>query len=306
MRPVASQPAKLFATAKTHKFNNIEDNDAEELKFKPIIDQTRTFTYHYSKVIAESLRPLCQNECSIKDTQCFPEMLQDLPPLKNDKEYISYDVDSLFTNIPLKETINYILEEIYVNRKMKSICSKLLFRRLLCKLTTEWTFQFGTKFFKQIDGNLMAGPLSVTLSDIHVTRIENIVVKPEKPLLFYRRFVEDIINSRKKNEHNIIFENLPKYHPKINLTIEVNLCKFLDTKIINNKGNITTEVFRKTSKLPMHWSSSFPKRDKRNAVIRDLHRSKRIWSNFEMEIKVITRKFQNADYPPKILNSVMY
>ena len=59
----------------------------------------------------------------------------------------------------------------------------------------------------------------------------------------------NIINRRKKNEHDIIFENLNKYHPKINLTIEVNPCKFLDTKIINNKGNITTEVFRKTSKL---------------------------------------------------------
>ena len=150
----------------------------------------------------------------------------------------------------------------------------------------------------------MGGPLSVTLSDIHMTRTENNVVGPEKPL-FYRRFVDDIINRRKKNEHDIIFENLNKYHPKINLTMEVNLCKFLDTKIINNKGNITAEVFRKTSKLPVHWSSTVPKRYKRNAVIGDLHRSRRISSNFEKEFKVIKRKFRNADYPPKFLNSVI-
>ena len=30
----------------------------------------------------------------------------------------------------------------------------------------------------------------------------------------------------------------------------MNPCKFLDTEIINNKGNIKTEDFRKTSKLP--------------------------------------------------------
>ena len=107
----------------------------------------------------------------------------------------------------------------------------------------------------------MGGSLSVTLSDIHMTRTENNVVKPEKPL-FYRCFVDDIIYRRKKNEHHIIFENLNhpkirkrKYHPKINLTIEVNPCKFVDIKIINNKGNITTEDFRKTSKLTVHWSS---------------------------------------------------
>ena len=113
----------------------------------------------------------------------------------------------------------------------------------------------------------------------------------------------NIINRRKKNEHDTIFENLNKYHPKINLTIEVNPCKFHDTKIINNEGNITTEVFRKTSKLPVHWSSRVPKWYKRNAVIRDLHRLKRISSNFEMEIKVTKCKFLNVDYPPKYLNS---
>ena len=52
---VANQPVKLFATAKTHKFNNIEDINVDELKFRPIIDQTGTFTCNCSKVTAEYL-----------------------------------------------------------------------------------------------------------------------------------------------------------------------------------------------------------------------------------------------------------
>ena len=123
MRPVANQSAKLFAKTKTHKFSSIEDSNLEELKFRPIVGQTETFTDNCSKVIAQYLKPLCHNEYSIKDFQCFPEMLRDLPPLNNDEEYNSYDVDSLFTNILLKETVEYILKEIYVNRKMKPICS---------------------------------------------------------------------------------------------------------------------------------------------------------------------------------------
>ena len=151
MRPIANQPAKLFATAKTHKFNNIEDINVDELKLRPIIDQTGTFTYNGSKVIPEYIKPLCQNEYSIKDTQCLSQMLRDLPPLNSDEEYFSFDVDSLFTSIPLKETINYIC----VNKTMKPICSKLIFKRLLYKLTAECTFQFNTKFFKQTDGCTM-------------------------------------------------------------------------------------------------------------------------------------------------------
>ena len=130
----------------------------------------------------------------------------------------------------------------------------------------------------------MGEPLSVTLSDIYMTRTETNVVKSEKPL-FYRTFIDDIINTRKKNEHDIIFKNLNMYHPKINLTIEVNPCKFLDTNVINNQGNITTEVFRKTSKLPVHWSSKVPKWYRWNAVLGDLHRSKKYLVTLKCRLK---------------------
>ena len=64
------------------------------------------------------MKSLCINEYSIKDTLQFPKFLKDLPPLKDDEEYVSYDVESLFTNIRLKETIGYILEQIYVHNKL--------------------------------------------------------------------------------------------------------------------------------------------------------------------------------------------
>ena len=87
----------------------------------------------------------------MKDTLQFPQLLKDLLPLKDDEEYVSYDVESLFTNIPLKETIDYILKQIYVHNKLPMICSKLIFRRLLEKITTENLFQLNSKFFKQTD-----------------------------------------------------------------------------------------------------------------------------------------------------------
>ena len=76
------------------------------------------------------LRPLCKNEYSINDTQKFPSMLSSIPPLQDDEEDVSYDAESLFTNIPIQETINYIIEQIYVHKKLTPICSKLIFRRL--------------------------------------------------------------------------------------------------------------------------------------------------------------------------------
>ena len=59
----------------------------------------------------------------------FPSMLSLIPPLQDDEEDVSYDVDSLCTNILIQETINYIIEQICVHKKLMSICSKLIFRR---------------------------------------------------------------------------------------------------------------------------------------------------------------------------------
>ena len=48
--------------------------------------------------------------------------------------------------------------------------SKLIFRRLLVKLATECTFQYNSRFLKQVDGCTMGRPLSVTFSDIYMVK----------------------------------------------------------------------------------------------------------------------------------------
>ena len=304
MRPQSNQPARLFGTAKTHKFESTRDITKHNIKFRPIIDQTGFYTYNASQVISEYLKPLCKNEFTINDTQQFPRDLSNLPPLEKDEEDVSYDVESLFTNIPVSETIDYIINQIYVHKKLKPICNKLIFRRLLIKLSTECKFTFDNKFYKQIDGCTMGGPLSVTFSDIFMVKMENEIVSPLRPM-FYRRYVDDIFNRRKKDSEDILFNNLNNYHRKIKMTIEIQPSKFLDTKLNCVNGIYETMVYRKENKLPPHWSSKIPKRYKRNAIIGDLHRAKRISSNFNTEVYNIKTKFQKAGYPFRFVNSIV-
>ena len=61
------------------------------------------------------------------------------------EEYVQHDVKSLFSNVPIQETIDYVLGEIYVKNKLPKISSKFIFKRLLLKLTTENTFIFRKK-----------------------------------------------------------------------------------------------------------------------------------------------------------------
>ena len=120
---------------------------------------------------------------------------QDL--LLPDEEYVSYDVESLFTNVSVYESIDYILQEIYIKEKLPKICYKLIMNRLLLKLTTENTFMLNSNFYKQIDGCTMSGPLSIIFSDIYMTKTEEEVVKLTNRN-FYKRFVDDIISKKEK------------------------------------------------------------------------------------------------------------
>ena len=305
MRPVSHEPGKLYATAKTHKFNSLDDITVDNLKFRPIISQIGTYTYNASRVISQYLKPLCENEYKINDTQTFASMIKNQAPLSSDEEYVSYDVDSFFTNIPVEDNIEYIIHQIYNEKKVLQICSKTFFRRLIYKSTTECAFQFNQNLFKQAEGCSMGGPLSVTLADIHMIRTEKDIVTPLKSI-FYKRFVGDIYTRRKKGIHDKLYERLNNYHPNIKLTIEINPNKFLDTEIILKKnGVIKTKVYRKTTKLPVLWASNIPKRYKRNTINTDLYRAKRIATNLDNELVIIKRKFLAANYPYRFINSVI-
>ena len=54
-------------------------------------------------------------------------------------------------------------------------------------------------------------------------------------------------------------------------------------------------------KLPVHWTSKIPMRYKRNAIIGELHRTKKIASNFDIEIKRIITKYAAARFPNRFV-----
>ena len=227
--------------------------------------------YLQSSQISRYLKPLCDSGYIIKDAQYFAKLIKELLTLQEDEEDASFDIESLFTNISINDTIDYILEQIYVQHKLKPICSKLIFKRLLIKLSTEVTFTFNSKFCKQKDGSTIGGPLSVTFSDIYMAKMERDVVRPFNPI-FYRRYVDDIYNRRKIDKKDL-YESLNKYHKNMQ-TVEKGPSKFLDTRLLINNGTHETRAYRKETKIPKHWGSNIPKRYKRNAISVDFHRSK--------------------------------
>ena len=150
----------------------------------------------------------------------------------------------------------------------------------------------------------MGGPISVVSSDIFMNKMERDIVLPIA-LNLYKSYVDDIFAKCKKNKPDDLYNALDNYHPNINLTVEVNPKKFLDTEIISNSNLFETKVFHKDRKLTTHWSSAVPKRYKRNSILGDLHRAKEISSYFVDEVEYIRKRYKKAGYPHRFIEHVI-
>ena len=136
----------------------------------------------------------------------------------------------MFSSIPVQETIDYILQRIYVCKETKLFCKKSIFKKLLLKLTKECVFSVNNRSIKRIDGCLMGGLMSAVFSVIYLSKMEEDIVAPMKPH-FYKRYVDNTYIRRKKNKPDSYFKKLNSYYPNIILTVEKNPTKFLDTEI---------------------------------------------------------------------------
>ena len=72
-------------------------------RFLPIFSASQTPTYNLDKILVPTLNPLTKNEYTVKDSFQFAEEICEQDPALS---MGSLDVDSLFTNIPLDETID--------------------------------------------------------------------------------------------------------------------------------------------------------------------------------------------------------
>ena len=80
------------------------------------------------------LRPLSKNNYSIDDALTFLDLLRNAEE-SDDYEDVSNEVESSFSNIPVKETIGYIIQKNYVKNEIKPFCKRSIFTKLLKKRT---------------------------------------------------------------------------------------------------------------------------------------------------------------------------
>ena len=188
LRPVGSKPGTLYGSAKVHKplINGLPS-------FRPILSAIGTPTYKLAKFLVPVLSDITQNDFTVKDSFTFVDAIL---TQNSDLYMASLDVDALFINILLDETIDICLKKFFkiLDTLVKGI-SKNDFHDLLNLATKKSFFTFSNKFYIQVDVVAMGFPLGPILANIFLSYHEEnwlnkcpIKFKPS----FYRRYVDDI------------------------------------------------------------------------------------------------------------------
>ena len=98
--PSGSAPARIYGTPKMNKFCSCDSFP----KFRPIVSSIGPFNYNLAGFLSDVLSPLVPNDYSCKDTYSFVSQIKNANYSKT--FLVSYDVTSLFSNIPLQQTID--------------------------------------------------------------------------------------------------------------------------------------------------------------------------------------------------------
>jgi len=294
-----STPARLYGLPKIHK-------NASDPPYRPVLSMVNSYPSNLAKYLDSILKPFIPNERTCQDSFDFKEKLINLS-LPPNFHTVSYDVISLFTNIPVKETIKHIIKIIPAKELPfpKTVLSFLL--NIAC---TNILFSFNGKLYTQIEGMCMGSNLGPTMASFAMDMIERHF---DKTPIFYQRYVDDIYAIfHTKEEATRFLDHINSFHTSLKFTIEhsiENKITFLDIDVsyINNKietcwhmKKTNTGVYLpKTAYSPLHY---------RMAAIRSLvYRAYKLCStrkNFDLSYNKIRSIFINNGYHFKFIDKI--
>ena len=232
--PKGSRLVHLYGLLKTHK---------PELAMRPILSATGTYNFKLAKWLDEKLKPISINQFTISDPLRFSEELH-----KNENVdgeiLVSYDVSSLFTNVPVDETVEILVQkafhEEWFNNKYNLALKESDLRALLNIAVKNQLFQLDGKLYEQIDGVAIGSPLEIgpLMANTFMCSIEEKLVSDMVMPSFYHRFGDDTITSQRSLATAEDFlDTLNNCHESLNFTMECEVdgkLSFLGMEAIRN------------------------------------------------------------------------
>ncbi|XP_058840547.1 uncharacterized protein LOC131696034, partial [Topomyia yanbarensis] len=302
LKSTTSVCPRIYGQPKAHKPN---------LPLRPVVPNITAPTYKLSKYIANILKRSQQSEYNISDSFQFTEYINQitLPP---DYVLVSFDVVSLFTNIPIELATHDIIMD-WCNIKKYTDINLDLFLELVEFCTKNSYFRFRDKHYVQTFGTAMGSPLSPILADIVM---ENLLQTSTKLLPFaipvIRKYVDDLFLALPKDKIALTLDTFNAYNSNLQFTKEEesdNKLPFLDTLVIRNSDQtLSTQWYAKpiASGRLLNYHSFHPLSMKMNVAKNFIERVTRLTTDNTTNIQhTIFQHLRRNNYPATLINRLI-
>ena len=293
MYPTGSQPARLYGLAKVHK---------NAVPTRPVLSMPGSAYHKIALQLTEWLAivPECQINTS---TKTIADSLSGIT-LEEDEEIISFDVSSLYTNVPVYEAISECADLLYSGQHKIPPIDKDTFIELMQLCTCNVQMLTHDGYYRQVDGLAMGVPPAPYLANGWLSKKDRQIMDNAK---LKARYMDDIIRSIKASEIEQKLRDINELHPSLKFTMEREvdgLLPFLDMLIQrdNNKLNSTWYTKPTDTGLVMNYHALAPKRYKRSVVsglVYRLHRACSTWKNFHSSMEKAKFVLEKNQYPPQ-------
>ena len=240
----------LRTNTKIHKINN---------PVRPIVNYTQAPAYKIKKFLNKYLKQklIIRNNYNIQNSKHLTTLLKSVPINKNSK-IISLDIRDMYTNIPVKETLNIIQNQ--TNLLCDDIDESDQLISLLETSLEQNYFMYNNEFYLQKDGLPMGSPISSLLSEIFLQNLESQFIeniKTKHNISFYGHYVDDILivyNQTDENQSQNILNDFNNIHNSLKFTLEEEACNginYLDLNLTKNCKKNPIQYLSQTHNIKM-------------------------------------------------------
>ncbi len=284
----SSKPARLYGRVKLHK---------ESVPLRPVVATCGTSTYALARRLSTILRPLVGSSGrNLRNTNELVETMEGIV-MDESEMLVSYDVKSLFTSIPVEESIaiceRKLREDDTLDDRTGMNVETIVQMLRFCLTST--SFQYKHIHYQQLDGVAMGSPVSPVIADIFMEDLEDKVFEARTAPRLWKRFVDDVIAVVQNTLGKSLLQSLNNQHPRIKFTMEEEqegCLPFMDVRFARQSdGSLIREVYQKPTHTNRYvlFTSHHPKAVKAGIVQGLAGRAIRVCSNVEERDKELQR-----------------
>jgi peptide-methionine (R)-S-oxide reductase len=298
-------PARFYMLPKVHKNMNQPPG-------RPIMAGNGTPTERISEYVDEHLKKhISKIPSYIKDTNHFLEICRStqLPP---NSRIVTFDVSSLYTNIPHDEGIMAVGEFM---SKFTDVNTTKMLQDLTQLILESNVFEFDGQLYIQLHGTAMGSKFAPSFANLYMNWLEqtHLPNAPIKPLV-WRRYIDDVFAIFQCTDEELaeFTKWLNNIHPTIKFTAESNPdgVPFLDTFVKIRDNKIITQPHTKPTDTKQYLlpSSCHPSHIIKSIPYSQALRIQRICSDestLKKELENLKGFFINRMYPPDLVEKAI-